>query len=223
MKLLFKDKKIVAIDKPVGLSSSSDLSGGKDAMSELSSLLSKEGEDSTLFLVHRLDNVTGGVLVYARNKDAAGKLSAIFSEENAQKEYLAVVMGKAEGGTLTDYLSKDSRLGKATVTNKGQKDAKLAKLSYAPLESVESDLGTLTLVKVNLNTGRFHQIRAQMSSHGNSLLGDGKYGGSVARVKTPTLFANRLSFTLDGRRYDIKVAPDTAAFPWNLFDTKHFI
>ena len=222
MKLLFKDKKIVAIDKPVGLSSSFDLSGGKDAMSELSSLLSKEGEGSTLFLVHRLDNVTGGVLVYARNKDAAGKLSAIFSEENAQKEYLAVVMGKAEGGTLCDYLSKDSRLGKATVTSKGQKDAKLARLSYLPLESVESDLGTLTLVKVNLNTGRFHQIRAQMSSHGNALLGDGKYGGSVARVKTPALFAKGLSFTLDGHSYDIKAFPEKTAFPWNLFNDKHF-
>ena len=213
MEILYLSKSFVIINKPVGTPSEKDPTGSPDAMSLTVEELAARKENSKLFLVHRLDRVVGGALVFARTKEAAAAFSALLSSDNFVKEYLAICEGYAEGGTLTDLLFKDSITSKAYVVDRLRKGAKEAALSYIPLGFYEGR----TLVKVRLKTGRFHQIRVQFASRGHSLVGDGKYGNKDNRAKAPALFAHRIAFECLGERVDVSVMPDFEKYPFSLF------
>ena len=223
MEILFKNKDIVLINKPVGVPSQSDTTGDEDAMTITSRKLESMGERSELWLVHRLDRVVGGLIVFARSRNAARELSLLVSQNLINKEYLAVTEGYGEGGVLVDYLYKDTKLGKAFVTNAPRKNVKRAELEYKPLETKRIEDRTVTLVEVKLLTGRFHQIRAQFASRKMSLLGDGKYGNKDNKASAPALFSHRLSFILNGIEYDFKKEPDTELYPWNLFSKENLL
>ena len=222
MEILYKDKNLIAINKPAGMPVQSDPTADKDALTLCGEMLSATGESSALWLVHRLDRVVGGTVVFARNKSAAAALSEMFSSRNAVKEYLAVVEGAAEGGVLEDFIYKDAAKGKAFIVDRKRTGVKEAKLEYTPLASAESERGTYTLVRVRLHTGRFHQIRAQLSSRGMPIVGDGKYGSHDNRAKMPALFSYRIAFSVFGRSYDIKKSPDKQSYPWSLFDEVNY-
>lgn len=216
-KIVYKTKKAVAIIKPVGMPSQSDPSGDRDAMTATSEMLFAAGERETLFLVHRLDRTVGGVMVFARSKESAAALSSAIGSGNFKKEYLAVVEGRLEDGELRDYLFKDSRLSKAFVVSSSRRGAKLASLSFKTLETVNVAGGERSLVRIELHTGRFHQIRAQFSSRGASLVGDGKYGSRDKGARFPALFATSVSCEgiLDK---EVSALPDSSLYPWSLFD-----
>ena len=219
MEILYKNNDIVVISKPAGVPSQPDPSCDMDTMSLCRDALSSMGEkNSDLYLVHRLDRVVGGILVFARNKRACAELSALISGRTVEKEYMAVVDGEAEGGALSDYLYKDNRVGKSFVTDKKRPNAKLAYLEYAPLSKCETKNGVKTLVSIKLSTGRFHQIRAQFSSRGLSITGDGKYGSKDVESRFPALFACGLKFELFSKKYEFKKMPDINKYPWSLFD-----
>ena len=219
MELIYKDKHLVAVFKPAGVPSQPDLSGDNDAMTIASSILKGEGEKNTeLYLVHRLDRVVGGILVFARNRAAAARLSQIMSERTAEKEYVAVVEGEPEGGILKDFLYKDARAGKAFVTDRKRAGVKEASLEYIPIECIETERGKRTLVRVKLHSGRFHQIRVQFASRKHPIVGDGKYGSRDGQASMPALFAFKLSFDLDGRKYEFRKLPDTNLYPWSIFN-----
>lgn len=218
MEILYKTKDIVAVYKPAGMPSQSDASGSEDAMSASTRALAELGENSQLWLVHRLDRVVGGILVFARNKGAARELSDLVGTSGAEKEYLAVVHGEAPGGVLIDYIYKDARQGKAFVVKDGKNGAKKAELEYTPVSSVNTDRGIYTLVHVKLHTGRFHQIRVQLSSRRMPIVGDGKYGSHDNKAKMPALFAYRLSLRMKKENIEMKKLPDISLYPWSLFD-----
>lgn len=218
IKILHKDKNLVAICKPAGMPSQSDTTGDADAMSATASELSLLGEDSGLWLVHRLDRVVGGILVFARSKSSAAALSELVGGHGMQKEYLAVVEGNAPGGCLVDYLYKDARAGKAFAVKEGKRGAKRAELEYFPIATEKTERGVYTLVRVKLHTGRFHQIRAQFASRGMSIVGDGKYGSHDNRARMPALFSSALSFDFENETLNIKELPDINSYPWSLFD-----
>lgn len=218
MEILYKDKNLIAINKPAGIPVQPDPTSDKDAMSLCAEILAEQGENNALWLVHRLDRVVGGTVVFARNKRTAAALSELFSTQSTEKEYLAVVEGVAEGGVLEDFLYKDAAKGKAFVVDRKRAGVKEAKLEYAPIATAETERGTYTLVRVKLHTGRFHQIRAQLSSRGMPIVGDGKYGSHDNRAKMPALFSSRLGFTLGTKSYNIKKIPDKESYPWSLFD-----
>ena len=199
-----------------------DPTADKDALSLTGEMLSEMGETSDLWLVHRLDRVVGGTVVFARNKRTAAALSELFSTQSTEKEYLAVVEGVAEGGVLEDFLYKDAAKGKAFVVDRKRAGVKEARLEYAPIATADTERGVYTLVRVKLHTGRFHQIRAQLSHRGTSIVGDGKYGSHDNRAKMPALFSYRLSFSVFGRNYDIKKSPDKESYPWSLFDEVNY-
>ena len=115
-------------------------------------------------------------MVFARTSKAASRLSEQVRNKTFKKKYLAVVDGKIENksGTLEDYLYKDERNNMSKVVNKDKKNSKLAKLDYEVL--AYNEVKNLSLVKVNLHTGRHHQIRVQLSYAGHSIFGDQKYG-----------------------------------------------
>ena len=217
--ILYKNKDFLVCVKPQGIPSQSDLSNDEDMTSLLSAHLKEKGENSDIFVVHRLDRSTGGLILYARNKNAAAEFSRLVSEKDGfEKYYMAVVSGVPENGSgnMTDFLFKDSTQKKSFTVKSERKGAKLASLDYMIEKSVTKDKKNLTLLKIKLNTGRFHQIRAQFSSRNMPIWGDGKYG---SREKVPyfALWANRLSFTFKGKKYEFEKNPDFDTSPWNLF------
>ncbi len=218
IEIVRKTKDYVIIYKPAGIPSQSDPSGDKDAMTICAELLRQDGESDTLYLIHRLDRVVGGLIVYARNKKSAAQLSALVAEHRFVKEYYAVVSGRAEGGVMQDYLYKDATMGKAFVTDRKRSGVKEAELEYAALNTVSLYGREISLVKIRLKTGRFHQIRAQFSSRQMPLIGDKKYGSRDFKAKMPSLFATSLAFDYNGEQICCSRLPDLGEYPWSLFD-----
>ncbi len=213
--IAYKSKNFIVVNKPAGMPSQPDPSSDLDAMTSVSDMLKSIGERDELFLVHRLDRPVGGALVFARNKRAAAEISSILTTTEFKKEYLAVVEGIATGGTLVDYIYKDSAKSKAFVKIKPHGSAKYAELDYYPILTSEEH----TLVRVKLKTGRFHQIRAQFSSRGMPLVGDGKYGSRDCVAKAPALFAVSLEFSCMGEDVRVTLKPDKSTYPWSEFQS----
>ena len=145
-----------------------------------------------LGLVHRLDRPVGGVIVFAKTSKAASRLSNEVREKVFKKEYLAVVEGKLEKtkGTLENYLYKDVKKNTSYVVDKNEKQAKFAKLDYEVLKYDEKE--NVSLLKINLHTGRHHQIRVQLSNIGHSIYGDQRYG-KIGKNKQIALWAYKLT------------------------------
>ena len=176
MEILFEDGQIAVIVKPAGMASQLT-PRGNDCVTALRAHTGGE-----IFAVHRLDTPTTGVMVYAKTKKAAAFLSKEMAEGRFQKEYLALVHGRPEdpSGDMEDWLFKDAR-NKTYVVKRERKGVKKAILSYETLQTrADETYGTLSLVRIRLQTGRTHQIRVQFASRKMPVLGDGKYGASLA-------------------------------------------
>ena len=172
MEILFEDGQIAVIVKPAGMASQLT-PRGNDCVTALRAHTGGE-----IFAVHRLDTPTTGVMVYAKTKKAAAFLSKEMAEGRFQKEYLALVHGRPEdpSGNMEDWLFKDAR-NKTYVVKRERKGVKKAILSYETLQTrADETYGTLSLVRIRLQTGRTHQIRVQFASRKMPVLGDGKYG-----------------------------------------------
>lgn len=182
MEYIYKDNVMVLCCKPVGMSSEAGPGSLPEAL--------EQDLGGTVFPIHRLDLNVGGLMVYARTKQAAAKLSASVQEGKLVKEYLAMIHGCPEEkeGILEDLLWKDSKKNKVFAVQRERKGVKKAKLAYRVLEEKE---GT-ALVLIRLFTGRSHQIRVQFSSRGFPLVGDHKYG-SRDKAASPALYSCRLT------------------------------
>ena len=192
MTILYSDNGIIACIKPVGL----------DSETELPAAL-RDRFGGEIFPIHRLDKNVGGVMIYARSKQAAAHFSRLIQEGKLVKEYVAQVHGTPpESGILTDLLFKDSRKNKVFAVKKARAGVKEAKLQYRHLGE--------GLVHVRLFTGRSHQIRVQFSSRGFPLVGDHKYG-SRAEETAPMLFSCRITFPYKGKTYRYSALPSWAA------------
>ena len=210
--VLFEDNNIIAAIKPVGVLSQA----GNTA--DMISLLGEGGRE--IYPLHRLDKNVGGVMVFAKNKQAAAKMSQLISENRMSKSYYAVLCGKPEEdcAVLEDLLFKDSSKNKSFVVKRMRKGVKKASLEYKTVESVQTDSGFLTLVKVKLHTGRTHQIRVQFSSRKLPLLGDGRYGGKSDKCDI-ALWSTEISFISPFDRQNLTFkAPLPQQYPWNLFN-----
>ena len=172
IEILFEDADILVCIKPAGY-----LSEDSEAERSLPRAIAEERALAELFAVHRLDREVSGVMVYAKSKTAAAKLSAQVADRSFEKEYLAVVEGVPtdDEATLTDLLFKDSRKNKSFVVDRKRAGVKEASLSYKTLSKGDGR----ALVRVKLHTGRTHQIRVQFASRKMPVLGDGKYGSTV--------------------------------------------
>jgi 23S rRNA pseudouridine1911/1915/1917 synthase len=217
IEIISKTDDYVIIYKPAGIPSQSDPGGDSDAMSICRRLLREMGEKDALYLIHRLDRVVSGLMVFARNKRSAVDLSLQVSERDFGKSYFAVVEGRAEGGVLSDYIYKDPRLNKAFITDRKRAGVKSCELEYECKAICETWGKTLSLVKISLKTGRFHQIRAQFSSRKMPLIGDKKYGSRDFKAKMPSLFATEISFRINEKEVKASRLPDLSEYPWSLF------
>ena len=194
MELLFSDKNIVVCVKPVGLDSELEVPAAlKDTLG---------GE---IFPIHRLDKNVGGIMVYARTKQAAASLSKAVQEGSMVKEYVALVHGTPpESGDWEDLLWKDSRKNKVFVVKRVRGGVKKARLEFHLLSA-----GETSLVHIRLHTGRSHQIRVQFSSRGFPLVGDHKYGARDTSP-APMLFSCRISFPYRGETRVFEKMPEWA-------------
>ena len=183
--ILYQDHSILVCQKPVGILSQPS----PDCAESMLSLLSGQC-GGQVFPVHRLDRGVGGVMVFARTSGAAAALSRAVQQGNLVKEYLCIVQGCPEEaeGTYQDLLFKDSSRNKTFVVQRMRKGVKEASLSYRVLGTE----GGRSLVRVQLHTGRTHQIRVQFSSRGMPLVGDRKYGGTAEEAIA--LWSFRLCF-----------------------------
>ena len=222
VEILYKSANAIVIYKAPGIPSQSDPSGDLDAMTITSEKLRLNGENSKLWLIHRLDRVVGGLLIFARNKKYAAILSEYVKERLLTKEYYAVVDGETDDAVLENFLYKDARASRSFVIDKERQGAKQARLSYRSLARVDTDKGTKTLVYVTLDTGRFHQIRAQLSHAGYPICGDGKYGSHDNKAKKIALMASHLSIDIPGEKIDVCRLPDREIYPWSLFDDEDY-
>ena len=194
MDILYQDKDLAVVVKPVVLESQ------EAVPAELEKLLG-----GIFYPVHRLDLNVGGVMVYARTKQAAAALSKAIQEGSMVKEYVAMVHGKPEEtGDWEDLLFKDSAKNKVFVVKRMRGGVKKARLEYRRLSQ-----GETSLVHIRLHTGRSHQIRVQFSSRGYPLVGDHKYGSKVGAT-APMLFSCRITFPWKGKQRCYEAYPQWA-------------
>ena len=194
MELLHCDPNFAVLIKPVGLDSEKDVPA-----------LLMETLGGDIFPIHRLDQNVGGVMVYARTKQAAAALSKAVQEGTMVKEYVAMVHGTPpESGDWEDLLWKDSRKNKVFVVKRMRGGVKKARLEFRRLSA-----GETSLVHIRLHTGRSHQIRVQFSSRGFPLVGDHKYG-SRDETKAPMLFSCRITFPWKGKAMAFEAMPEWA-------------
>lgn len=219
LKILYEDNDIIVCHKPAGVATESANIRAMDLVSLIKVHLAQNKESSGAYLgvIHRLDQPVSGILVFAKNPAAAANLSRQVQTDDMGKYYMAVVQGDMsdvnieadsietlDDGSfaLTNYLLKDSKTNMAVIAKKNQKGsdgkpAKEARLSYRVL-SYNSEENT-SLLKVKLFTGRFHQIRIQLSNIGHPIVGDVKYGAEPSQAMTGAknnfgLCANELHF-----------------------------
>jgi 23S rRNA pseudouridine1911/1915/1917 synthase len=177
LKVLYEDNHLIAVYKPAGILVQGDKTGDKCLMDEVKEYLkNKYQKPGNVFLglLHRLDQPVSGIVLFAKTSKAAARLSEQIRERKVKKVYQALVQGimPAESGTLVHYLKKDNEKNKVEVKEKEFTDSLRAELDY---EVLKSD-GQNSWVKINLKTGRPHQIRAQLAAVGCPILGDLKYG-----------------------------------------------
>ncbi|MDO4392767.1 MAG: RNA pseudouridine synthase, partial [Clostridium sp.] len=180
LKVIYEDNHIIVVEKPANIPSQGDKTGDLDMLTIIKAYLKEKYNkpgNVYLGLVHRLDRPVGGVMVFAKTSKAAARLSEQVREKVFKKKYLVIVNGKFEEkkGTLKDYLLKNERLNKSRVVEEGTKNSKYAELDYEVLKYDKEQ--NLSLLKINLHTGRHHQIRVQLSSRDHSIYGDAKYNG----------------------------------------------
>lgn len=229
-RILHEDNDIIVCHKPAGIATQTARVGQADMVSEIANYLTHGkktpdghrlkdatgkrpdnsiGKSPYVGVIHRLDQPVEGILVFAKNKQAAASLSRQAAGEEMKKEYLALVCGSGlpRSGELTDYLWKDGKTNTSRVVPMEVKGAKEARLSYEvlwekpseelfPAEKGEMawksigeqgtaevrphDAMSVVLVRICLHTGRHHQIRVQMANAGMPLLGDHKYADEEA-------------------------------------------
>ncbi|MFP4977914.1 RluA family pseudouridine synthase [Paenibacillus sp. CN-4] len=218
--ILFEDNHLLGVVKPVNVPVQEDSTGDPDMLTLLKEDLKERYQkpgNVFLGLVHRLDRPVGGAMIFAKTSKAASRLSESIRNRSFRKVYLTVVHGKppALSGRLQDTLLKDPGTNTVTVVRPGTPGAKDAILDYAVLGSADG----LSLLKVELLTGRPHQIRVQLSHAGCPLYGDQKYG---ARVNRPgwqiALWSAVVGFPHPVSRSEVVLTSlPPSAHPWNLW------
>ncbi len=178
MNILYEDTDVVVCVKPAGIASQTKNSGQQDMVSLLCNYRHDKGEEPYIGLVHRLDQPVEGIVVFGKHTRSTAALSRQLQQGSFSKVYLAVTEGvmPVREGKLEDYLKKDGRKNHTIVVKKGDPQAKKAELMYQALKTDEECDPVQNLVRIQLLTGRHHQIRVQMAHFGAPLAGDKKYG-----------------------------------------------
>jgi len=215
IKILYEDNHIIGVYKPAGLLTQTDKTGDISLMDYVKNYLKeKYKKTGNIFLgmVHRLDRPASGIVLFAKTSKGAARISEQFRNHLVKKTYHAIVMGKPkqEKGELINFLEKNRKKRKALLISSG---SNVAELLYETVSTIEN----YSLLKINIKTGKFHQIRAQLSAVGCPILGDIKYGASFPlNDKSIALSATGLTFQTATTKEKINLSvpiPDS----WNKY------
>ena len=205
--IIYEDKDKIILNKPAGQLSQSGKSFEMDLVSEVLTYRKSKGEEAYAAIINRLDRPVSGLVLMAKNKKEAARLSLLMQKETLCKHYQVLVCGKPESdeGELVDNLIKDAKNNESSVVSKGTAGSKEARLKYRLLSyDEEADISRLDI----------HQIRVQLASRNMPVAGDGKYGGNMAaqaaerikgiRIKRGCIALCAVSLKLDGKLYEVK-------------------
>ena len=218
IELLYEDNHLLVVNKPVGLLVQGDQSGDEDLQTLLKRWLKERDQkpgNVYLSVVHRLDRPVGGVMVLAKTSKAASRLSDQIRRNAVNKKYLAVLQQAPDPpeGEMTHYLVKNRKTNIVSVASSKAKQAKKAVLVYQTIKHLQE----LTLVEIDLKTGRPHQIRVQFAHAGCPLWGDQKYGNSSKG--DPALFCHEMEVEHPTKKELISFrAVPKKTYPWSEFD-----
>ena len=197
MEIIYKDENILIINKPAGLSVLPE--GWELDAPYLVKML--EEEFPKIWVVHRLDKFTSGVMIVAKNSAAHRVLSHQFKEREVRKEYLALVYGnpKPASGTIDLPLGRDLK-DRKKISPRARKK-RTAITHYSTIEAI----GSMAFLQVHIETGRTHQIRVHLAAKGHPIVGDALYGGNrnvplniataVKGLQRPFLHSHKITFT----------------------------
>jgi 23S rRNA pseudouridine1911/1915/1917 synthase len=215
--IIYEDNHLLVVEKPINIPVQEDSSKDLDFLSLLKDFIKKrDNKPGNVFLglIHRLDRPVGGIMVFAKTSKCASRLSEQVRNRTFKKTYYAIVEGKVEEkGTLIDRLLKDTKNNIVKVDKNGKESV----LDYELIDYKDN----LSLVKINLKTGRSHQIRVQFSSRGHALYGDQKYNINSKVGEQIALFANSITInhpiTKEELTFEINLPKRK---PWNNFNKK---
>lgn len=227
LNILFEDSDILVCEKPAGTPTQTRNFGIHDMVSLLRSYLAETNPSTNgipyLGIIHRLDQPVGGIMVFAKTEKAASSLSRQIAEKQMKKQYLAILtkdlsneLGR-EPILLSDYMVTDKKQNISRIVTQKTPQAKKAELTYQVLSVKSYHDQMLSLIKVNLLTGRQHQIRLQTSYHLGGIFGDKKYNPLFQADKSRTylgLYACHLSFLhpATGKKMDFEHVPSSELF-----------
>ena len=214
LNILYEDNHIIVVEKPYNILSQSDNTKDLDMLTIVKSYLKEKYQkpgNVYLGLIHRLDRPVGGIMVFAKTSKAASRLTESFKKHDIVKKYLAICNGKFTNkeGTFIDKLERLEN-GNTIVSDHGKE----AILDYKVL-SYDSKKN-ISLLEIDLQTGRHHQIRVQLATRKHSICGDQRYG---LQEKMPIcLFAYYLEFThpVTKKRINFTIKPQKAGY-WTSF------
>jgi 23S rRNA pseudouridine1911/1915/1917 synthase len=229
--ILYMDESVIVCVKPQGMPVQNDKSRDLSVLNYLKNEIAKKEKgkgEPEVYVVHRLDRPVGGVMVFARTKEAAAHLSAQVQDGRFDKYYQAVLTGQLpdEAGELRNYLLKDGKTNTSKVVPEGTKNAKLAELEYEVLDYLETDQGVFTYALIHLLTGRHHQIRVQCANAKAGIWGDTKYNPMFQKTKRRYmqigLYSTRICFEhpVTGETKVFKSEPTGEAF--EILDAEEF-
>ena len=215
LNIIYEDNHLLVVEKPSNIPVQEDSSKDIDMLTLLKEYRkineNKPGE-AFIGLVHRLDRPVSGIMVFAKTSKAASRISDQIRQNTFHKTYLAVISGTLPSkGKLEDYLIKNEKENKSYITTKEK--GKYSCLEYEVLSTKDN----MSLVEINLITGRSHQIRVQFSSRNTPLIGDSKYGHNPNNIDI-ALFAKSITFNHPTTKEELTLTLDIPnKYPFNLF------
>lgn len=179
VEILYEDRDIIVVVKPAGTPSQKDLSKDMDVFS----MVYEHTNKPKIGLIQRLDRPVAGIMVLTKTAEASRFLTKASQKHEIEKNYLAVVCGKAKDQDHLDNYIVKVRGNRGIVSNKKASNSKKALLHYKCLDRVVVEEADYSLLEVTLETGRFHQIRAQLAHHKLPIIGDTKYNPRYKDLK----------------------------------------
>jgi len=192
LNIVYEDQELIVVNKPSGLLTiATDKEKRKTAYAILSHYVKQENPENKIFIIHRLDRETSGLLMFAKNEKIKQQIQENWTQTIDQRTYVGVVEGEVQQqeGTIVSWLNESKAF--IVYSSQNPQHGRKAITHYKKIKSNS----TFSLLQINLETGRKHQIRVHMQDIGHPIIGDSKYGSTQSPIRRMGLHAQVIAFT----------------------------